>query len=243
MRTLLVRVVLLFPALLCFIGPAWANSFNYTAFGFGPTPSGGTFTFTPGIGNVAIVSNVPVMQIGASITGFPLTTFLSVTGACGGGGCLSLQTGPETGPAINNGFNFGSGGSISLTGTVGSFTGVIFQGSFSPCTPQPSGSFCIFQAPSGAGGAILDQFGNLRVNPAVLSLLGISNPLGFSHFISYFFFNDLTFENGTYRASISSGAGGGLETPEPGSIALVATGMLAIIGVARKAVFRPEKHR
>ena len=75
MRTLLVRVGLLFAALLCFIAPASADSIStYPALGFGPTPSGGTFTFTPGIGNVAIVSNVPVMQIGASITGFPLTT-------------------------------------------------------------------------------------------------------------------------------------------------------------------------
>jgi hypothetical protein len=226
--------------LICFAATsAWADGATFPALGFGPTPPGGTFTFTPGIGNIAVVSNVPVMQLGASIAGFPITTFLDVIGTCDGGGCLNVRTGPEIGPAaFNGGFNFGMGGDITLTGTIGSFTGIIFQGSFSPCIPQPSDSFCLFQPPSGAGGAILDQFGNVTVNPAVLSMLGISNAGGFPHFISYFFFSDLTFQNGTYTGSISSGAGSGLATPEPGSIALVATGLLAIIGLGRKAVFR-----
>lgn len=241
MRNVWPRIPLALLTLICFAtASAWADSMTFPAFGFGPTPQGGTFTFTPGIGNVAVVSNIPVMQIGASTAGFPLTTFVSVTGACDGGGCLNVKTGPEIGPAaFNGGFDFGVGGTITLTGTIGSFTGVIFQGSFSPCIPQPSESFCLFQPPSGAGGAILDQFGNVTVNPVVLSMLGISNAGGFSHFINYFFLSDLTFQNGTYTGSISSGAGGGLATPEPGSVALVATGLLTIIGLGRKAVFRP----
>ncbi len=215
----------------CSAGSAWANSATYPALGFGPTPAGGTFTFTPGIGNSASVSNVPVMQIGASSAGFPLTNFMNVTGTCGtgGGGCLNVQTGPETG-AGPGGFNFGAGGSITLTGTIGSFTGVIFQGSFSPCLAQTSA--CVLQP------GFLDQFGKVTVNPAVLSMLGISNASEFSHFINYFFLSNLTFQNGTYHGSVASGAGGGLATPEPESITFLATGIVAILGAARKTILR-----
>jgi hypothetical protein len=166
------------------------------------------------------------MQIGAATTGFPLNTFLNVTGACGGGGCLNVQTGPEIGVGLDGAFDFGPGGSITLTGTVGSFTGVIFQGSFSPCTPQPSQSFCFFLGR-------LDQFGKLKVNPAVLRLLGISNASQFEHFISFFDLSSVSFVDGTYHASVSSGSGGGIATPEPGSMVLFATGLLLMAGAAR----------
>ena len=66
MRTHIRKSGVLISALLCFIAPSsWADSASYPAFGFGPTPSAGTST--PGIGNVAVVSNVPVIQVRAAI--------------------------------------------------------------------------------------------------------------------------------------------------------------------------------
>jgi hypothetical protein len=234
------RSILLAAIVVCFVAShqVWANSVSFivdpgTVGGqFGGTPLSGPFIFTPGLGNTLTLSNVPVGFIVSTGGNSPFT----VTGSCGGSGCLTLQTGPEIGAGGSTApFVFGSGGSITLTGTIGSFTGVIFHGTLTTGGARPDGELA-FCGGNTCSILFVSVFGKL--NPAVAKLIGVPSS-GYSG-IWTFSGGAVSNQRGTYQGSESAvfSTDAAFVAPEPGAIYLLGTGLLGVLGLKAPRLLR-----
>lgn len=191
---------------------AWANSTSFQS-------TGGQIT-----------SNGSVLTLNAS-------TLTSVTGMFGGPvignlGTVSFTTGSLMSGTLAAGGTFAAGGSFSLSGngTNGLPSGVVFTGSFSSPTlwtatfvsgAGPNGQGAWFYSLSGRVTGVLTGGEHLSANVTFFTN-DVPNGQQFSNF-----------------ANLKNGSGNVL-VPEPGSLALTATGLMGLAFLVRRKWLHPR---
>jgi hypothetical protein len=229
-----VRRLTLCAMLICCLalaGPAWAGSIEFGGF---DVNGQGTLNFDPGM-----TGNTLTIGAGGGGNGALITTLLDTLGLCGGSGCgvtggyMTLTSGGYLGGGTCNGgncsYNFGSGGTIDVFGSVttslGTSVGHLFSATFA------NGSF-------GVGGSTGTYSGGLKLPSITLfgPAFGSYTFTGGSGDAIVLSLNTGTCDVGGACTGLVDEASVSLQTiPEPATLSVLGAGLLAFgTGLRRK---------
>jgi len=221
LKTLLGAVLI---SCIVFAGPAWAGTLNFSGNSLGE----GELSFNPGYGNT--------LTIGSDGTnpGALITQLLNTSGLCGGNcaissGYMTLTSGVETSGGSGT-YTFGAGGTIDIYGGIASLG--IANGTLLLSATFSSGSTLVAGASTGVFSGNLN-LASITLNPA----LGAYNFSGGSTAAITVDLSGTCSGGGPCQGSITTAGVSMQTTPEPASLSLLGTGLLAVGGVLRKKLF------
>jgi hypothetical protein len=219
---------------LALAGPAWAGSIEFGGF---DVNGQGTLNFNP-----AMMGNALTIGAGGGGNGALITTLLDTLGLCGGSGCsvtngyMTLTSGGYLGGGGCSGgncsYNFGSGGTIDVFGTVttslGTSVGHLFTAAFA------NGGFTV-------AGTVGTYSGGLQV-PTITLFGPAFKPYTFtggSGDAIVLSLNTGTCDVGGDCTGLVDEASVSLQTiPEPATLSVMGAGLLAFGTGLRKRLLR-----
>jgi len=183
----------------------------------------------------ASANSIDYANTGGTVTGISGGTALTLTGSvltsvtggtcvptCAGSnlGSVTFTTGALTGGSLATGGTFGAGGSFTITGngSGGVGSGVLFTGTFTSATWSVNSSNGI--TAFSLSGFVKGSTGNLAFTVQTSDLVG-GNP----------------FAGGS--ASVSWASGNTVVVPEPGTLGLLGTGLVGLLGTFRRKLLGP----
>lgn len=204
--------------------------------------SGGTVSYTSGLGNSLSVTGAPI----ATVQQFPSSTFYAIVG-----GLLDLTTGGcVKGCTINptthnsNPF-FANGGSISITGSLPSLpgdpSGTLISGFWDSTLTEPTLGHAICPVtnatfnPTTGGVGMQGCVRVTSINQTLLADLGFPSTNSGDGFLSELFM-DITLSGSTFSGEIehSDFRAQPITVPEPATLALFGAGLLFLGNLGRK---------